>query len=523
MKRKIISAVLSLCLAMALCVPAMGAMSLANFVRVRTYQEAFSDVPETAWFSESVISVFERGIMDGRGQGMFDPHGQLTIAETIKIAASIHRNFHSGSMEFPQGAPWYMPYVDYAHRHGLHIGAFRSFNVPITRADFAAIMATALPDEALTPINHIDNGGIPDVFESFSYGQAVYMLYRAGVLTGSDSYGTFFPGRTLSRAEAATIVNRMIDADARVLQMRKVPLTSEQVYAGASPAVFLIHVYDRNDELVKHGSGFFISDDGLAITNYHVVVGGGSIFITMYDGEEFEVAGLYDFDRLNDTALIRVHGEDFPYLNVSDTPLQTGATVYALGSPLGLQASFSRGIVSQARRELYGMTFIQLDAAISTGSSGGALLDAFGRVVGVTTATMVGAQNINLAVPIDYFTILERTAYTPFSEHLIPTVYFDGFYPAPDFGAHFGVRAWDTRFALGGTSFSYRVSDIPGDVMDVIELYAHIIEQNLFEHMGDMVISGNVLTRFYNAQHDVIVSFGLEVIRSVEVFTVNVA
>jgi len=523
MKKKIISILLIICLSVALCIPALGAMSLANFDVVRNYQGEFADVPDYAWFYEAVRNTFERGLISGRAPGAFDPHGQITIAETVRLASSIHRVFHTGLMEFPSGSPWYIPYVDYANRNGIRFGNFRNLNVPATRADFAVIMASALPAEALTPINRIADGGIPDVSESFSYGQAVYTLYRAGVLTGGDREGTFFPSRTLTRAEAATIVNRMIDADARVFQTRNIPLTSEQIYKIASPAVFLINVYDRDGEHVKHGSGFFISEDGLAITNYHVVVGGAALRITMYDGQELEVAGIYDFNRFEDSAMIRIHGDGFPYLEIADTELRTGATVYALGSPLGLQASFSRGIVSQARREVEGMNFIQLDAAISTGSSGGALLDSFGRVVGVTTATMVGAQNINLAVPIEYFTKLDSTEYISFTEHLTPTVSFTGFYPAPNFGAYFGVEAWDTRFALGGRSFSYRVSDLPGDVTDIIERYTHLVEQNMFRHVGDLTVSGNVLKRFYNPRHDVILSFGLEVIRTVEVFTVNVA
>ncbi|MCL2391040.1 MAG: trypsin-like peptidase domain-containing protein [Oscillospiraceae bacterium] len=523
MRNKITAIVLVICLTLLVSTPALGSTSLANFDRIRTYQGGFSDVPSSAWFYSSVRSVYERGIIDGRSAGTFDPQGQITIAETIKIAALIHRGFHTASMEFPGGAPWYAPYLDYAQRNGIRINAFRNFNAPITRADFAVIMASALPDEALTPINRITDGAIPDVSERFSYGTAVYLLYRAGVLTGSDDDGTFFPGRTLTRAEAAAIVDRMIDADSRIFMTRDVPLTPEQIYLKVSPAVFLIQVLDENEEVVKTGSGFFISDDGLAVTNHHVIVGATSLRITLYDGEVLDAAGLYDFDRFDDTALIRISGEGFSYLEIADAPPRTGATVYALGSPLGLQASFSRGIVSQALRVVEGMTFIQLDAAISTGSSGGALLDVYGRVVGVTTATLPGAQNINLAVPIELFTSLSTERYMSFDSLLIRTVHYEGFYPAPDFGAIFGISPWETRRALGGTSFSYRVSDLPGDIADIIDEYSFIIEQNFFVHMGDMVVSGNVLSRFYNAWHDVILSFGLEEIRNVEVFTVNVA
>ena len=523
MYKRIISLVLVLCLSFTLSVSVLGAMSLSNFDTVREYHSNFSDVPSTAWFYDSVRSVYERGIMDGREAGVFSPHGQITIAETIKLASTIHRIFHTGSGEFPGGSPWYMPYVDYANRNGIRVGAFRNFNAPITRADFAAIMATALPDEALTPINRITDGAIPDVLERFSFGQAIYMLYRAGVLTGFDDDGTFFPGRTLTRAEAATIVNRMIDADARVIMTRDVPLTAEQVYNMAAPAVFFVDVLDEDGERIKSGSGFFISESGLAITNHHVVVGAHSVRITLHDGEIIEAAGLYAFDRINDSALIQIPGSGFDYLEISDTPPRTGATVFALGSPLGLQASFSRGIVSQSLREVDGMTFIQLDAAISTGSSGGALLDVYGRVVGVTTATMIGAQNINLAVPIEFFTSLSTESYTSFADLLVPLVHYEGFYPAPDFGAHFRVRPWDTRRALGGRSFSYRISDLPGEAEDIIEEYILIVEQNHFEHVGDVTLSGNILMRFYNHRHDVILSFGVDVIRNVEVITVNVA
>jgi len=523
MKNRLISIVLVICMAFALCVPALGAMSLANFDRVRTYESGFVDVPSTAWFHEGVLNAYERGIMDGRPNGEFDPNGRITIAETLKIAATIHRVFHTGSDVFPSGSPWYMPYVDYARRNGIPIGAFRSFNAPITRGDFAVIMARALPDEALTPINRVMDGGIPDVLERFSFGPAVYRLFRAGVLTGSDDYGTFFPGRTLTRAEAATIVSRLVDADTRVRMTFDATLTAEQIYTMASPAVFFIQILDQNEEILKTGSGFFICASGLAVTNHHVAVGAHSMRVTTSDGEVFYAAGLYDFDRLKDTALIQVDGGPFPYLEISDTAVRTGATVFALGSPLGLQASFSRGIVSQASRVVEGMSFIQLDAAISTGSSGGALLNTSGMVIGVTTATMHGSQNINLAVPIAYFTELSSERYLAFSDMIIDVPFFDGFFPAPDFGAHFGVRPWETRAQLGGTSFSYRVSDLPRDLDDIIEEYILILEQNMFESMGDMTVSGATFRRFYNSLHDVILSFIVETIRTVEVITINVA
>ncbi|MCL2200700.1 MAG: trypsin-like peptidase domain-containing protein [Oscillospiraceae bacterium] len=523
MRNKSVALILALCLALALAVPALGAASFSNFERIRVYDNSFADVPSSAWFHDGVRDAYEHGIMIGRAEGVFEPHGRLTIAETFRIASTIHRLFHTGSDAFSGGTTWYAPYVDYARRNGIPVRAFRNFNAYITRSDFAVIMAGALPDEALTPINRISDGGIPDVMERFSYGQSVYMLYRAGVLIGSDAEGTFFPGRTMTRAEAATIVARMIDAELRIPMTLDVPLTAEQVYEKVSPAVFFIEVLDAEAEVIKTGSGFFISESGMALTNQHVVVGAHALRVTLYDGEVLYSSGLFDVNRRNDTALIQIPGNGFPYLEISDTAPRTGATVFALGSPLGLQASFSRGIVSQALREVDGMTFIQLDAAISTGSSGGALIDAYGRAVGVTTATMIGAQNINLAVPIELFMELSAESYDSFDSLIVDVAFFEDFFPAPDFGAHFGVRPWNTGPGQGGRSFSYRVEDLPRPVEDVIEEYIDLVEQNLFERMGDMIVSGNLLMRFYNPWHDVILSFGPDVIDGVEVITVNVS
>ena len=80
--------------------------------------------------------------------------------------------------------------------------------------------------------------------------------------------------------------------------------------------------------------------------------------------------------------------------------MKTGETVYAIGSSLGLTGSLSNGIVSSAEREVEGQTFIQTTAPISSGNSGGPLLDSKGRVIGITTASLVDGQNLNLAIPV---------------------------------------------------------------------------------------------------------------------------
>jgi len=521
MKKRIISLILAVCLALMLSVPALGAMSLSNFEKVRTYQGQFTDVSQSAWYYAGVRSVFERGIMDGKSSTVFDPSGRLTLAETIKIAASLHKGFYTGSMDFDAGTPWYAPYVEYALSNDIPVGAYRNLNAAATRSDFALIVGGSLPDEALTPINRIANGAIPDVYESYSYGQAVYRLYRAGVLTGSDNAGTYYPGRTLTRAEAATIIMRVVDASARVPLSLAAELTSEQIYKLASPAVFFVEVLDSAGDVVKTGSGFFISESGLAITNYHVVVGGSSARITMDDGTVIDVAGIYDFDRPTDAAVIQIDGSGFPFLELADSSkLLTGATVYALGSPLGLQASFSRGIVSQALREIEGMKFIQLDAAISSGSSGGALLDSTGRVVGVTSATMLGSQNINLAIPINAFANLSRDKHVPLASIIAVTAHYEDYYPAPDFGSFFDVEEFQSATTWSGITYSYRMSDLPNDAEYYIEEYAHLAEQYLFVDSGYITRDGATYRLYYHLKEDIMMLFGVNEVEGVECFSV---
>jgi hypothetical protein len=523
-KKRIISLVLAVCLVLIATVPALGAMSLSNFDRIRTYRGEFSDLSADAWYYDGVVSAFERGIISGKSANIFDPSGHLTIAETISLAAMLHKGYHTGSMDFPAGSPWYAPFLEYALNNGIPAGAYRRMGAAATRSDFAVLVAGALPDEALTPKNRIPDGAIPDVFESYSYGQAVYRLYRAGVVSGADGEGRFLPGRTLTRAEAAVLISRVADANSRVAFSLAAEMTAEQVYRHASPAVFFVQVKDSDGVVIKTGSGFFISESGLAITNYHVVIGATNVQITTDDGEVYDVVGIYDFNWKKDSALIQIAGDGFPYLELADSSLlQTGATVYTLGSPLGLQASFTKGIVSQALREVEGAEYIQLDAPISSGSSGGALLDSFGRVVGVTCATMTASQNINLAVPINFYAELNRDAYVPLSSIIISAQHYERFYPAPDFGAFFDVSVFRSEPSRGGTSFSYRLSDLPGDPDEIIDEYMHLIEQRFFVHTSNLTSGDNVFRIYFNSQHGVMLTIGKETVRGQECFTVTVS
>lgn len=159
------------------------------------------------------------------------------------------------------------------------------------------------------------------------------------------------------------------------------------------------------------GSGFFITNDGMIVTNRHVVEDITADYsVLTNDGQEHKATVLAR-DSVNDIAVIKIDGNDYPTLNLGDSDsLKIGQTVIAIGNSLGeFTNTVSRGIVSGLKRNLTASggfsqsekltNIIQTDAAINPGNSGGPLLDINGNVIGINVAIAQGAQNIGFALP----------------------------------------------------------------------------------------------------------------------------
>ena len=163
-------------------------------------------------------------------------------------------------------------------------------------------------------------------------------------------------------------------------------------------------VDDPNAPREGSGSGFIIDRSGLILTNYHVIEGADRITTTLGDGRSFR-AEIVGVDPAIDVALLQIPAHDslpVAALGNSDT-LRVGEWVCAIGNPLGYVHSVTVGVISFLGRKLFDQSldaYIQTDAAISFGNSGGPLIDAHGQVVGITTAISAQASNIGFAIPI---------------------------------------------------------------------------------------------------------------------------
>lgn len=173
-------------------------------------EDLFSDVNEADWFFDHIKNVYELGIMSGRGGDKYAPLSAVSLAEAITMAAKLRSGHIGDGYDFSGGETWYARMVDYAAVQGIiQAGEFADYTAAATRAQFAYILSGALPSGALAEINTVEDNSLPDVRMGDAYAANIYLLYRAGILSGSDERGTFSPSSTITRAEAAVITSRI--------------------------------------------------------------------------------------------------------------------------------------------------------------------------------------------------------------------------------------------------------------------------------------------------------------------------
>lgn len=175
--------------------------------------------------------------------------------------------------------------------------------------------------------------------------------------------------------------------------------TSNELVANVLASVVHLRVYDEHGHELSQGSGFFL-EDGRVVTNAHVLSGGS--WVEVYDTRSEYLGSATYSTSLNvayDLAILPAPEYLGPGLPMARRQARAGDEIWAFGSPLGLQGSVSAGIVA-AQREYSGVKYLQITAPISSGSSGGPVVNAQGEVVGVVVSILPEGQNINFAVSV---------------------------------------------------------------------------------------------------------------------------
>ena len=216
-KRRCLTLVIALCLSFSL-LPVLPAATANTAAAV-----PFSDIPGDAWYREDVTRAVDLGLVNGTSATTFSPDKNITYFEVYKLAACLHQLSADGDVTLVSGADqWYSTYIYYNYDNGIldasegYENTTRLGEFAVSRSEFVNIFSKALPAEELRAINEVADGSIPDVSVNHLRKDVIYMFYRAGILKGSDSLGSFLPSDEISRAEVAAIMTRMVDKNARL-------------------------------------------------------------------------------------------------------------------------------------------------------------------------------------------------------------------------------------------------------------------------------------------------------------------
>lgn len=210
MKRRIVLTALACimaCLMLATCVS-------ANFEKTLTYADGtFTDVSSSDWFASYVKDAYEFGIMNGNSATTFNPNGTLTVAEGITIASRIYETLNAKPNTEQNGVNWYDKYVQYAISNGfMTADQFDNYDRKIKRYEIAELLADVCGE--LSVINTVEK--VPDIPSELPFAEKVLKLYKAGILTGNDDYGTFAAQSNLLRSEISAMAVRIADSSKRV-------------------------------------------------------------------------------------------------------------------------------------------------------------------------------------------------------------------------------------------------------------------------------------------------------------------
>ena len=176
---------------------------------------------------------------------------------------------------------------------------------------------------------------------------------------------------------------------------------ADRIFKENSRAVVVVVAYDKQGKPIGQGSGFIVRPDGAVVTNYHVISNAVGIKVKA-GGKVLRVEGLLHIDKENDIVILKADAKNLPVVKIGDLEkANVGEKVYVISSPKGLENTISDGILSGIREITPGKKILQITAPVSRGSSGGAVFNKNGEVIGITTFIIEEAQNLNFAMPVN--------------------------------------------------------------------------------------------------------------------------
>lgn len=307
-----------------------------------------------------------------------------------------------------------------------------------------------------------------------------YLLNQrsAGESTDPDGSGSIGPlpsltlpeeaGITVPRAEVGLGVTLELDETSPVI------MAPQAIYSKVLPSMVSVTVEKSDGSGYGAGSGVIMREDGYILTNYHVIEKAADITVMLLADDSIHEASLVGYDEEYDIALLKIEAQGLAAAQFSDSDdLKVGDTAYAIGNPLGyLYGTMTEGIISALTRGVtvggYDMTLIQTSAALNSGNSGGALVNAAGQVVGITVAKISGqtggvqVEGLAFAIPI--------TDVRPFINRILET-----------------GETW--RPTIGINCYAVTADGIPGILIDSVEPGTPAMAAGL--RGGDFIIAAN--------------------------------
>src|SRR5882762_6121717 len=181
------------------------------------------------------------------------------------------------------------------------------------------------------------------------------------------------------------------------------------VYNLSKKSVVLLVTFDDRGNAQALGSGVILTANGEIVTNLHVVSNAKTITAKLWNGSFLSIDEVIGIADKSDLVLLKADAQDLPNVQIAPSKsFAVGDSVIAIGNPLGLESALSTGVISGFREIPEIGQAIQTTAPISPGSSGGGLFDSQGRLIGLTSSTLVAGQNLNFAIPIEAVSRMKR-------------------------------------------------------------------------------------------------------------------